>query len=116
MQAAALVSDTRLDALEDALRREREALLTHDVEALVGATQAKIDTLRALEADPPAPAARERLTALYELNTANGALLARRRREVNWALKALGRNEAAPGYDALGRMAPRVHHRNLGAA
>jgi hypothetical protein len=117
MQAAATpVTDDRLDALEAALGREREALLGHDVEALMAATQAKLDTLRALESDPPPGEVRERLVALYEFNTANGALLARRRREVNWALKALGRTEARTGYDALGRVAPSMQNRSLGAA
>ena len=39
---------------------------------------------------------------LAEANRANGALLARRRREVNWSLRHLGRGEAAPAYDAQG--------------
>jgi flagellar biosynthesis/type III secretory pathway chaperone len=34
---------------------------------------------------------------------ANGILLARRRREVNWALRHLGRAESSGAYDAQGQ-------------
>lgn len=116
MTASPAAGNPQLDALEAALAAEREALLGHDVEALMAATQAKLDCLRALESAPPSPAERERLEALYERNTANGALLARRRREVSWALRALGRSESAPGYDTLGRMQSSMQNRSLGAA
>ena len=45
----------------------------------------------------------ERLQELAERNRANGVLLARRRREVNWALRQLGRSEASSAYDAKGQ-------------
>ena len=44
-----------------------------------------------------------RLTELAEMNHANGILLARRRREVNWALRHLGRTESSGAYDAQGQ-------------
>lgn len=108
-------ADGRLDALAAALEAERQALIDHDVDGLVRANVAKLDALRALEAAPPAGAAHERVQALSELNRANGVLLARRRREVRWALRQLGRAEAEPGYDAQGRFTPATRARNLGA-
>ncbi|RPE80889.1 flagellar protein FlgN [Vulcaniibacterium tengchongense] len=103
-----------LDALERALRDERRALLEHDAEALLAATAAKLAALRQAEGWPPDPAARERVQALSELNQANGALLARRRREVNWTLRQLGRIEAGSVYDANGQTGARPQARCLG--
>jgi len=96
-----------LDRLEAALAAERQALLAHDVETLMQATADKLASLRAIEAQglnaAMAAVLAPRLTALAESNQANGALLARRRREVNWALRHLGRSESDGAYDAQGR-------------
>ncbi|MCD9087129.1 flagellar protein FlgN [Stenotrophomonas sp. SY1] len=91
-----------LQRLSEALDREQKALVEHDVAALVAATGTKLDALRELERQPPLEQA-ERLKELADRNQANGALLARRRREVNWALRQLGRSEDAPAYDAKGQ-------------
>ena len=91
-----------LDALESALQAERRALLEHDVDALLRSTQAKLEAL----ADAERTAGAEdmaRVSELHELNRANAVLLARRRREVNWALRQLGRTEDASAYDAKGQ-------------
>lgn len=98
-----------LDRLAHALAEERRALLDHDVELLVRSTHDKLAALRELESDPPDGQA-ERLAELAEANRRNGALLARRRREVNWALRHLGRAESAPAYDAQGQ-AQQLHSR-----
>jgi len=91
-----------LQRLSDALDVERQALVEHDVQALIRATGAKLEALRALEAALPLGQA-ERVQELAERNRANGALLSRRRREVNWALRQLGRSEDAAAYDAKGQ-------------
>ncbi|MCC7635315.1 flagellar protein FlgN [Stenotrophomonas rhizophila] len=91
-----------LQRLSDALDVERQALIEHDVHALIRATGAKLDALRALEAVLPVGQG-ERLQELAERNRANGVLLSRRRREVNWALRQLGRSEDASAYDAKGQ-------------
>ncbi len=97
--------ETSLERLASALAEERRAILEHDIEALMRCTQDKLATLRELET--LAPAANEpfetRLRELSEANQANGALLARRRREVNWALRHLGRSESSGAYDAHGQ-------------
>ena len=98
-----------LQRLSEALDREQRALAEHDVPALVAATGKKLDALRELERQPPLHEA-EKLKQLAERNHANGVLLARRRREVNWALRQLGRSENAPSYDAKGQ-AQTVHAR-----
>ncbi|WP_407351589.1 flagellar protein FlgN [Luteimonas sp. R10] len=95
-------ADASLDRLAAALVEERRALLEHDVEALMTSTQAKLAALRALEHHSDDDIA-ARLAELAEANRANGALLARRRREVNWALRHLGRSESGSQYDARGR-------------
>lgn len=93
-----------LDSLEAALHAEHQALLVPDVNALVAANERKLEVLALLQADLPAAELQPRLQALGELNRANGALLARRRRAVDWALRNLGRMESAcVGYDAQGR-------------
>lgn len=94
--------DEPLQRLGEALAGERRALLEHDVEGLMRAIQAKLEALRALEHNVP-QGQQQRLRELAEANRANGALLARRRREVNWALRHLGRSESAPAYDANGQ-------------
>ncbi|KAF1017182.1 MAG: hypothetical protein GAK31_00441 [Stenotrophomonas maltophilia] len=91
-----------LQRLSDALDVERQALVDHDVHALIRATSAKLKALRVLEGAPPVGEG-ELLQALSERNRANGVLLARRRREVNWALRQLGRSEDAAAYDAKGQ-------------
>lgn len=98
------MSDSRasLERLAAALADEREALVGHDVEALMRSTRDKIVALRELESFPSGDLVGP-LAELTELNRANGALLARRRREVNWALRHLGRMESSPAYDASGR-------------
>ena len=73
--------------------------------ALIRATGAKLEALRALEGAPPVGEG-EQLQELAERNRANGVLLSRRRREVNWALRQLGRTEDASAYDARGRRTP----------
>lgn len=98
-----------VERLATALAEEREALLGNDAGALLRATQEKLALLRELEGRMD-PAFAGRLSELAELNRANGALLARRRRELNWALRHMGRTESTPGYDASGgvALAPRM--------
>lgn len=106
----------KLDALEQALRAERESLLSNDVDALLQTNQQKLAALQALEANPPAPSLHSRVVALSEFNRANGALLARRRREVDWALKHLGRSEVEHGYNASGHTQAVIVGRPLASA
>ncbi|MBK0055764.1 flagellar protein FlgN [Stenotrophomonas sp. S39] len=91
-----------LQRLAQALDVEHQALVEHDVHALIRATGAKLEALRALDTTPPLGEA-EQLQALAERNRANGVLLSRRRREVDWALRQLGRTEASSSYDAKGQ-------------
>lgn len=107
-------SASALDALEQALQDERRALLENDAEALMRSTQAKILALRRAETAPPAQHEAPRVSALSELNRANGILLSRRRREVSWALRHLGRVESAGVYDAGGQAGTRPQSRCLG--
>ncbi|PBJ81904.1 flagellar protein FlgN [Lysobacteraceae bacterium NML93-0399] len=104
-----------LERLATALADEREALIGHDVDALMRSTQNKIVALRELEAVPSGEISGP-LAELAEFNRANGALLARRRREVNWALRHLGRMDSAPAYDAQGRAASTPLPRELAVA
>lgn len=106
-------ADAPLDALERALDAERRALIEHDVDALLTSTADKLAALRRVESAGPDPSAAARLSALRAFNQANGVLLARRRREVNWALRHLGRIEAAGTYDARGRRGARPQARSL---
>lgn len=92
-----------LQALELALDAERRALLEHDAEALLRSTAAKLAALREAERLPTDARDAARLSALRDLNHANGILLARRRREVSWALRHLGRVESTGVYDATGQ-------------
>ena len=103
-----------LDALESALQAERRALLEHDVDALVRSTQAKLDALRQAERAAGATDA-VRISELHELNRANAVLLARRRREVAWTLRHLGRAEANGVYDGTGYAGARAQSRWLGS-
>lgn len=107
--------DHPLEALEQALSAERQALLEHDVDALLSSTAAKLAALRRAEALPPEAGIVERVTVLSALNQANGVLLARRRREVGWALRHLGRLESTGVYDAGGQPGARPQARYLGA-
>jgi len=91
-----------LQRLAEALDLERQALVEHDVHALIRATGAKLEALRALEGAPPVGQG-EQLQALAEHNRANGVLLSMRRREVNWTLRQMGRNEDSFAYDAKGQ-------------
>ena len=104
-----------VERLATALAEEREALLGGDAAQLLCATQDKLAALRELEAGIE-PALADRLAELAELNRANGALLARRRRELNWALRHMGRTESAPGYNASGGMALAPRMRALAVA
>ena len=88
-----------LEALEQALKAEREALLAHDVDALLASTDAKLTALRRAESLAADAGSAERLGQLRDFNQANGVLLARRRREVNWALRHPG---ARPQARCLG--------------
>ncbi|HEY5803454.1 MAG TPA: flagellar protein FlgN [Lysobacter sp.] len=108
------IIDPPLDALEQALKAEREALLAHDVDALLASTAAKLAALRRAESLVPEAAAAQRLTDLRAFNQANGVLLARRRREVNWALRHLGRIESTSVYDSAGQPGARPQARCLG--
>lgn len=103
-----------LTELETALHDERRALLEHDVEALLRSTQAKLAAVRVLQGMPAGAAERERVSRLSELNQANHILLARRRREVNWALRHLGRVESSAVYDSSGQPGARPQARCLG--
>jgi len=105
---------TALDGLADALALERRALIDNDAELLVRANEAKLVALRAVEAAPPPPQDHDRVVELAEFNRANGALLARRHREVRWALRHLGRLEAAPSYGAKAQMPAASRGRALG--
>lgn len=106
------MSGELLDRLAQALEGERDALVHNDVNALVAATQEKLATLRALEKTPPLGQA-ERLRELAERNLANGRLLARRRREVNLALRQLGRTDTGVSYGANGQPTHAVRQRYL---
>ena len=101
------MTHTPLQRLSAALEEERRAIVEHDVEGLVRCTQEKLDALRALEAAAAGygfpDELQGRLAELAEMNPANGILLARRRREVNWALRHLGRAESSGAYDAQGQ-------------
>lgn len=108
-----------LQRLSAALEGERRAIVEHDVEALMRCTQDKLDALRALEAAAGPGVAedlRETLAGLAEKNHANGILLARRRREVNWALRHLGRTESHGAYDAQGQTSTASAPRPLAVA
>ena len=104
-----------LQRLATALEGERQALVHNDVPALVQATSDKLAALRELEMAPDLAYA-ERLRELAERNLANGRLLARRRREVNLALRQLGRSDATPGYNAHGQTGHTLRQRSLAVA
>lgn len=103
-----------LESLEQALGAERQALLENDVDALMSSTAAKLAALRRAEQLAPNEHVVQRLTALRAMNQDNGVLLARRRREVTWALRHLGRVESTGVYDATGHSGTRPMARSLG--
>lgn len=111
---APVATGDALDALEQALQDERRALLDNDAEALMRSTQNKIVALRRAESVLPGQAQAARVTALGVLNHANSVLLSRRRREVSWALRHLGRVESSGVYDAGGQAGMRPQSRCLG--
>ena len=91
-----------LQQLKEALESERMALLAHDVEALMQATEDKRQCINQIEKHPPHGRDQD-LRLLADANLANGRLLTRRRREVHWALRHLGRSEDAPAYGQDGQ-------------
>lgn len=109
-----LASDHPLEALERALDAERRALLDNDVDALLASTAAKLEAVRRAESVQPGVEAAARLQALREQNQANGVLLSRRRREVGWALRHIGRVESTGVYDSRGQAGTRAQARCLG--
>jgi hypothetical protein len=108
------VIDHPLEALERALDAERRALLDNDVDALLASTADKLAALRRAESAQPGVVLAERLEALRERNQANGVLLSRRRREVGWALRHIGRVESTGVYDSHGQPGARPQARCLG--
>lgn len=104
-----------LDRLADAIENERDALVHNDVNALVRVTAEKLEVLRELEKAPPVDQA-DRVRDLALRNLANGKLLARRRREVNLALRQLGRTDTGVGYGANGHSMHVLHQRTLATA
>lgn len=114
MNAAVPLRADPIDALEHALQAERQALLDHDVEALLRSTQDKIAAIRRVEVLPQGQVEATRVHALFDLNRANSILLARRRREVSWALRHIGRVESTGVYDAGGQAGARPQARMLG--
>jgi len=107
-------AEDALDALELALAGERKALLENDAQALLTSTAEKVAALRRVESLQPDPGMAQRVAALREANHANGVLLSRRRREVAWALRHLGRIESTPVYTAAGQTSARPQARPLG--
>ena len=112
--SAALAIEHPLEALERALDAERRALLDNDVDALLASTAAKLDALRRAESAQPGVEAAGRIEALRLQNQANGVLLSRRRREVGWALRHIGRVESTGVYDSRGQAGARPQARCLG--
>lgn len=112
-QTASTPDASPLGALEQALQAERQALIDNDVQALLASTTAKVRAVRDAEAAPADPAAADRVSALRGLNQANNVLLARRRREVDWALRHLGRTESGGTYTAAGVTSARPRARQL---
>lgn len=111
------VLEQSLDALAASLAEERCAILEHDVQALIRSTQDKLESLRRVEQSVEgtvSPELQARLMELSQGNLANGALLARRRREVNWTLRHLGRSEASGAYDVKGQTTTLAPTRALG--
>ncbi len=109
-----------LDAFAAALDGERRALLERDTDGLRQACAAKSVCLRRLSAIDAAQiaggAVAERLRVLADLNRANGELIARRRRDVDWMLSRLGRATDAAAYDPRGMLGGNATGRDLALA
>ena len=104
-----------LTALDRALDNERSALITSDAETLMEANQAKLAALRQLEALQPEPEWHDQIRRLMERNRSNGVLLARRQREVRWALRHLGRSDTQAGYGTDGKLSFASKARSFGS-
>ncbi|GIX36261.1 MAG: hypothetical protein KatS3mg126_2040 [Lysobacteraceae bacterium] len=103
-----------LGLLERALESEARALARNDAEGLLEANRSKLAALEVLERQPLPESVHGRLRRLMERNRANGVLLARRRREVHWALRHLGRSQPASGYERDGSLPGTAALRSLG--
>jgi len=90
-----------LEQLAAALAEERAAIMERDIQRLADSGHHKRAALQALESNPP-DGLDDHLSELFEANRLNGALLARRRHEVEAALRHLGGAENIPAYDAHG--------------
>ena len=100
---------------EDAKRpsRERESLAGERTR-IVNRMKGALARLGVRGFKPTLRGAPERLEALRQQNQANGVLLSRRRREVGWALRHIGRVESTGVYDARGQSGARPQARCLG--
>ena len=87
--------------LKDILAIERRALLEHNADLLMSASKEKLECIQLLGEHPPTDAQSD-LRALAEANLANGRLLARRRHEVNWALRNIDNDGKAASYNQDG--------------
>lgn len=103
-----------MDALAAALEAESRALIDNDADRLLSANDAKLVALRQLQLGAGAGVSPQRLHELMERNRANGVLLARRQRQVRWALRHLGRVDGQQNYGANGRVATYTERRALG--
>jgi len=110
-----MMSQAVLDQLADALAEERTALLERDVQRLLHSNQTKRAALQSLESNPP-HGQDERLAELFENNRLNGALLARRRQDVDVMLRSLSQHESVPAYNAHGQSQPMPLRRMLAVA
>lgn len=106
--------DNSIDALAKALDDESVALARNDAERLLEANRAKLAALTELQGSPAPLESHDRLRELMERNRANGLLLARRQREVRWALRHLGRTEVSGSYARDGRLSSASSGRALG--
>lgn len=104
-----------LDALEQALSDERQALLDNDVDNLLASNKAKLAALDGIERFELDGADAERVRELIAKNSANKVLLARRRREVTWSLRYLGMTGAGSTYRQDGTTKPETSLRYFGA-
>lgn len=104
-----------LDTLEDALGKEREALLARDIPGLLETTHAKLQALKACEGCSIEEADATRVARLSEMNRENGVILARRRREVGFLMRTMGMLDEGSTYQANGATPVRPHLRYFGA-
>jgi flagellar biosynthesis/type III secretory pathway chaperone len=89
--------------LARALESLGEALLKQDAGAIDDAARVANEALRALV---PRSLAREQLEALAQLNRRNGALLAARQANLNWALSRIAPPTRTYGADGQQAIAP----------